>query len=73
MRKFEFQNVRYELRGRGFTGEIDMLYVDGRVIKGYKTIHEFLNVMGEQGWEARPIGIINEHVYCVLLQREKYE
>lgn len=71
-RKFQFMNVRYQLVGRGITGEISTLYVNGQQVKDFSTIDKFYNAMGEQGWEIRPLGMEQEGVYTyfVVMQRE---
>lgn len=48
-RKFEFMNVRYQLIGRGLTGEILTLYINGQQVKDFPTIDTFYNAMGQQG------------------------
>jgi hypothetical protein len=65
-------NVRYQLEGRGITGEIDTLHVNGKSISKYKTIDEFYNAMGQQGWEVKPLGMETEgsYTYFVVMQRE---
>ncbi|MBE9189004.1 hypothetical protein IQ230_01200 [Gloeocapsopsis crepidinum LEGE 06123] len=71
-RKFQFMNVRYQLVGRGITGEISTLYVNGQQVKNFPTIDAFYNAMGQQGWEVRPLGMEQEGVYTyfVVMQRE---
>ncbi|MEM8641423.1 MAG: hypothetical protein AAGG51_21785 [Cyanobacteria bacterium P01_G01_bin.54] len=71
-RKFEFMNVRYQLIGRGITGEINTLYVNGQAVTHFETIDHFYNAMGQQGWEVRPLGMEQEGVYTyfVVMQRE---
>jgi len=71
-RKFQFMNVRYQLVGRGITGEISTLYVNGQQVKNFPTIDAFYNAMGQQGWEIRPLGMEQEGVYTyfVVMQRE---
>lgn len=71
-RRLQFMNVRYQLVGRGITGEISTLYVNGQQVKEFKTIDEFYNAMGQQGWEIRPLGMEQEGVYTyfVVMQRE---
>lgn len=73
--KYQFMNVRYQLIGRGITGEISTLYVNGQEIKQFKTIDQFYNSMGEQGWEIKPLGMEQEGVYTyfVVMQREVAE
>lgn len=71
-RQFQFMNVRYQLIGRGITGEISTLYVNGQLVQDFATIDKFYNAMGQQGWEIRPLGIEQEDVYTyfVVMQRE---
>lgn len=71
-RKFQYMNVRYQLAGRGITGEISTLYANGQQVKDFPTIDKFYNAMGEQGWEIRPLGMEQEGVYTyfVVMQRE---
>lgn len=71
-RQFQFMNVRYQLVGRGITGEISNLYVNGQEVKDFATIDKFYNAMGQQGWEIRPLGMEQEGVYTyfVVMQRE---
>jgi hypothetical protein len=70
--KFQFMNVRYQLMGRGITGEISTLYVNGQKVTKFKTIDEFYNEMGQQGWEIRPLGMEQEGVYTyfIVMQRK---
>ena len=74
-RQFQFLNVRYQLMGRGITGEISTLYVNGQQVKDFDTIDKFYNAMGQQGWEIRPLGMKQEDVYTffVVMQREIIE
>ncbi|NEO88234.1 MAG: hypothetical protein F6J87_28845 [Spirulina sp. SIO3F2] len=71
-RRFEFMNVRYQLMGRGITGEISTLYVNGQDVSNFETIDQFYNTMGQQGWEIRPLGMEQEGIYTyfVVMQRE---
>lgn len=71
-RRYQFMNVRYQLVGRGITGEISNLHVNGQQVKDFPTIDQFYNAMGQQGWEIRPLGMEQEGVYTyfVVLQRE---
>ena len=70
--KFQFMNVRYQLLGRGITGEIDTLYVNGQKVTEFETIDEFYNEMGQQGWEIRPLGMEQEGIYTyfIVMQRD---
>ncbi|MGF1515196.1 MAG: hypothetical protein ACFB5Z_16070 [Elainellaceae cyanobacterium] len=65
-------NVRYQLQGRGVTGEISNLYINGQQVSEFGTIDQFYNAMGQQGWELRPLGMEQEGVYTyfVVMQRE---
>lgn len=74
-RKFQFMNVRYQLLGRGITGEISTLYINGQQVKEFQAIDQFYNAMGEEGWEIRPLGMEQEGVYTyfVVMQREVRE
>ncbi|MEO1185404.1 MAG: hypothetical protein AAFX46_12240 [Cyanobacteria bacterium J06636_27] len=71
-RQFQFMNIRYQLIGRGITGEISTLYVNGQQVQDFDTIDKFYNAMGQQGWEIRPLSIKQEDVYTyfVVMQRE---
>ena len=71
-RKFQYMNVRYQLVGRGLTGEISTLYVNGQEVNKFQTIDQFYNAMGEEGWELRPLGMEAEglYTYFVVFQRE---
>jgi hypothetical protein len=71
-RKFQFLNVRYQLLGRGITGEILTLHVNGQQVTQFKTIDQFYNSLGEQGWEIKPLGMEPEgtYTYFVVMQRE---
>ncbi|MEO0355504.1 MAG: hypothetical protein AAF268_11825 [Cyanobacteria bacterium P01_A01_bin.3] len=71
-RQFQFMNIRYQLVGRGITGEISTLYANGQQVSGYNTIDQFYNAMGAQGWELRPLSMEMEGVYTyfVVMQRE---
>jgi hypothetical protein len=70
--KFQFMNVRYQLVGRGITGEILNLHVNGQKVTKFKTIDEFYNDMGQLGWEIRPLGMEQEqtYTYFVVMQRK---
>lgn len=73
-KKFQYMNTRYQLKGRGITGEISTLYVNGQQIEQFKTIDEFYNNMGQQGWEIRPLGIDDKlDIFYVVMQREIFE
>lgn len=71
-REFQYKNIRYQLLGRGFTGELDNLYVNGQEVHEFQTIDQFYNAMGEEGWELRPLGMEAEgtYTYFVVMQRE---
>ena len=74
-RKFQFMNIRYQLVGRGMTGEVSNLYVNGQEVKDFKTIDQFYNAMGQQGWEIKPLGMEQEGIYTyfIVMQRELAE
>ncbi len=46
--KFQFTNVRYQLQGRGVTGKISTLHINGQQVSESRTIDQFYNAMGEQ-------------------------
>lgn len=71
-KKFQYMNIRYQLKGRGITGEISTLYVNGQQVDKFQTIDEFYNSMGQQGWEIRPLGMEQEGIYTyfIVMQRE---
>ncbi len=57
--KWEYLSVRFDFVGRGITKEFDVLDVDGERLHGWstknkrvaETLPEFLDIVGEDGWE----------------------
>ena len=57
--KWEYLSARFDFLGRGITQEFDILDVDGERLHGKsekdkrvaETLPEFLEVVGEDGWE----------------------
>ena len=70
---YQFLNLRVQLLGRGITAEIQTLYVNGKRLKAKaKTLPEFLNYLGAQGFCAVTSTIETEGVYTYFytMQRE---
>src|SRR6478672_5170959 len=74
MRKaYQVIQIRVQLLGRGMTNEIMNLYVNGKRLKPkLKTMHEFLNYLGAQGFCMVTAELETEGVYThfYTLQRE---
>lgn len=74
MRKaYQVIQIRAQLLGRGMTNEIMSLYVNGKRLKPkLKTLHEFLNYLGAQGFRMVTAELEAEGVYThfYTLQRE---
>jgi hypothetical protein len=74
MRKaYQVIQIRVQLLGRGMTNEIQNLYVNGKRLKPkVKTMHEFLNYLGAQGFRMITAELETEGVYThfYTLQRE---
>jgi hypothetical protein len=74
MRKaYQFIQIRAQLLGRGMTNEIMNLYVNGKRLKPkVKTMHEFLNYLGSQGFFMVTAELETEGIYThfYTLQRE---
>jgi len=72
---YQFIQVRVQLLGRGMTNEIMNLYVNGKRLKPkVKTINEFLNFLGAQGFSVVTAAMETEGVYThfYTLQREVF-
>ena len=72
---YQFIQVRVQLLGRGMTNEIMNLYVNGKRLKPkVKTIHEFLNFLGAQGFKVVTAAMETEGIYThfYTLQREVF-
>jgi hypothetical protein len=72
---YQFLQIRVQLLGRGMTNEIMNLYVNGKRLKpNMKTMHEFLNYLGTQGFRVITAELETEGVYThfYTLQREIY-
>ncbi len=75
---YQFLQIRVQLLGRGITNEIMNLYVNGKKLKyKVKTMHEFLNFLGVQGFrivtaELETEGVDNNFskVHFYTMQRE---
>jgi hypothetical protein len=74
MRKaYQVLQIRVQFLGRGMTNEIMNLYVNGKRLKPkVKTMHEFLNYLGAQGFRILTAELETEGVYThfYTLQRE---
>jgi hypothetical protein len=72
---YQFLQIRVQLLGRGMTNEIMNLYVNGKRLKPkVKTLHEFLNFLGAQGFRVVTAEIETEGIYThfYTLQREVF-
>lgn len=73
---YQFLQIRVQLLGRGMTNEIMNLYVNGKRIKPkqIKTLHDFLNQLGMQGFRIVTAEMETEGVYThfYTLQREVF-
>ena len=72
---YQFLQLRVQLLGRGMTNEIMNLYVNGKRLKpGVKTLSDFLNYLGAQGFKIVTAELETEGVYThfYTLQREVY-
>ena len=70
---YQFLQLRVQLLGRGITGEIQTLYVNGKRLKSKpKALPEFLNYLGAQGFCTVTSKIETEGVYTYFytMQRE---
>ncbi len=70
---YQFLQIRVQLLGRGMTNEIMNLYVNGKRLKPKaKTMHEFLNYLGVQGFCMMTAELETEGVYThfYTMQRE---
>lgn len=70
---YQFIQIRAQLLGRGMTKEIYTLYVNGKRLKPkVKTLPEFLNYLGSQGFRVVTAELETEGVYThfYTLQRE---
>ncbi|MGI0488855.1 hypothetical protein ACN4EK_25875 [Pantanalinema rosaneae CENA516] len=70
---YQFLQIRVQLLGRGMTNEIMNLYVNGKRLKPkVKTMHEFLNYLGLQGFRIVTAELETEGIYThfYTLQRE---
>lgn len=70
---YQVIQIRVQLLGRGITNEIMNLYVNGKRLKPkVKTMHEFLNYLGAQGFRMVTAELETEGVYThfYTLQRE---
>ncbi len=73
---YQFLQIRVQLLGRGITNEIMNLYVNGKSIKPkhIKTLHEFFNQLGMQGFRIVTAEMETEGIYThfYTLQREVF-
>jgi hypothetical protein len=72
---YQFLQIRVQLLGRGMTNEIMNLYVNGKRLKPkVKTMHEFMNYLGAQGFRVVTAELETEGVYThfYTLQREVF-
>jgi len=70
---YQFIQIRVQLLGRGMTNEIMNLYVNGKRLKPkVKTMDQFLNYLGSQGFCMVTAELETEGVYThfYTLQRE---
>lgn len=70
---YQFLQIRVQLLGRGMTNEIMNLYVNGKRLKPkVKTMHEFLNYLGAQGFSVVTAELETEGTFThfYTLQRE---
>ena len=70
---YQFLQVRVQLLGRGMTNEIMNLYVNGKRLKPkVKTMNEFLNYLGAQGFRMVTAELETEGAYThfYTFQRE---
>lgn len=70
---YQFIQIRVQLLGRGMTNEIMNLYVNGKRLKpNVRTMHEFLNYLGTQGFRMVTAELETEGIYThfYTLQRE---
>lgn len=72
---YQFLQIRVQLLGRGITNELMTLYVNGKKLTPkVKTLHEFLNFLGMQGFQVATASMETEGVYThfYTLQREVF-
>lgn len=72
---YQFLQIRVQLLGRGMTNEIMSLYVNGKRLKPkVKTMHEFMNYLGAQGFRVVTAELETEGTYThfYTLQREVF-
>jgi hypothetical protein len=70
---YQFIQIRVQLLGRGMTNEIMNIYVNGKRLRPrVKTIHEFLNYLGAQGFYLVTAELETEGIYThfYTLQRQ---
>lgn len=72
---YQFLQIRVQLLGRGITNELMTLYVNGKKLTPkVRTLHEFLNFLGMQGFQVATASMETEGVYThfYTLQREVF-
>lgn len=72
---YQFVQIRVQLLGRGMTNEIMNLYVNGKKLKPkVKTMHEFMNYLGAQGFRIVTAELETEGIYThfYTMQREVF-
>lgn len=64
---YQVIQIRVQLLGRGMTNEIMSLYVNGKRLKPkVKSMHEFLNYLGAQGFRIITAELETEGVYHIF-------
>lgn len=56
MTKYEYLYVSFRLIGRGYTGEIVDLHINGTHTNDFSKVPDMLNGFGGQGWELKTYG-----------------
>ena len=71
--KYEYLYVAFRLKGRGYTGELVDLHIDGVPSYHFKLLPEMLGELGEDGWNLRTSGDKGEHgtYESMIFQRVK--
>ncbi len=53
MTKYEYLYIAFRLIGRGYTGEIVDLHIEGTPSQKYDRLPKMLAELGEEGWELK--------------------
>ncbi len=56
MTKYEYLYVSFRLIGRGYTGEIVDLHINGTPTNEFAKVPDMLNSFGSEGWEMKAYG-----------------